>query len=75
LGFINHTNKGTVIAGANASRWIQVPFLGLRSNINLLASMVCLLLGIYLGKRVPDFKSYGAGTLVSCFVLNIYFAC
>jgi hypothetical protein len=49
--------------------------LGLRSNINLLASMVCLLLGVIYGKRVPDFKSYGAGTLDSCFVFNIYFAC
>lgn len=32
--------KGTVIAGANASRWIQVPFIGLTFQTSTLASMV-----------------------------------
>ncbi len=32
--------KGTVIAGANASRWIQVPFIGITFQTSTLASMV-----------------------------------
>ncbi|MFE3866929.1 FtsW/RodA/SpoVE family cell cycle protein [Flavobacterium sp. LS2P90] len=32
--------KGTVIAGANASRWIQVPFIGITFQTSTLASIV-----------------------------------
>jgi cell division protein FtsW len=32
--------KGTVIAGANASRWIQVPFIGMSFQTSTLASVV-----------------------------------
>ena len=32
--------KGTVIAGANASRWIQVPFIGVTFQTSTLAAMV-----------------------------------
>jgi cell division protein FtsW len=32
--------KGTVIAGANASRWIQVPFIGISFQTSTLASVV-----------------------------------
>ena len=32
--------KGTVIAGANASRWIQVPFIGITFQTSTLAGMV-----------------------------------
>ncbi|MBF7091898.1 FtsW/RodA/SpoVE family cell cycle protein [Flavobacterium sp. ALJ2] len=32
--------KGTVIAGANASRWIQIPFIGITFQTSTLASMV-----------------------------------
>jgi cell division protein FtsW len=32
--------KGTVIAGANASRWIQIPFIGVTFQPSTLASMV-----------------------------------
>ena len=32
--------KGTVIAGANASRWIQIPFVGITFQTSTLASLV-----------------------------------
>jgi len=32
--------KGTVIAGANASRWIQIPFIGITFQTSTLASLV-----------------------------------
>ena len=35
--------KGTVIAGANASRWIQVPFIGITFQTSTLASIVLML--------------------------------
>jgi cell division protein FtsW len=35
--------KGTVIAGANASRWIQVPFIGITFQTSTLAAIVLLL--------------------------------
>jgi cell division protein FtsW len=35
--------KGTVIAGANASRWIQVPFIGISFQTSTLASVVLFL--------------------------------
>jgi cell division protein FtsW len=53
--------KGTVIAGANASRWIQVPFIGVTFQTSTLASMVLFIfVARYLSKarEVPiDFKS------------------
>jgi cell division protein FtsW len=53
--------KGTVIAGANASRWIQVPFIGITFQTSTLASMVLFVfVARYLSKtrEVPiDFKS------------------
>jgi cell division protein FtsW len=53
--------KGTVIAGANASRWIQVPFIGITFQTSTLASMVLFIfVARYLSKtrEVPiDFKS------------------
>ena len=35
--------KGTVIAGANASRWIQVPFIGITFQTSTLATIVLLI--------------------------------
>ncbi|MGO4904532.1 FtsW/RodA/SpoVE family cell cycle protein [Flavobacterium sp. W20_MBD1_R3] len=53
--------KGTVIAGANASRWIQVPFIGVTFQTSTLASMVLFIfVARYLSKtrEVPiTFKS------------------
>jgi cell division protein FtsW len=53
--------KGTVIAGANASRWIQVPFIGITFQTSTLASIVLMIfVARYLSKKreVPmTFKS------------------
>jgi cell division protein FtsW len=52
--------KGTVIAGANASRWIQVPFIGVTFQTSTLAAMVLFIfVARYLSKTrtVPIFKS------------------
>ncbi len=53
--------KGTVIAGANASRWIQVPFIGVTFQTSTLAAMVLFIfVARYLSKNrvVPiTFKS------------------
>ncbi len=53
--------KGTVIAGANASRWIQVPFIGVTFQTSTLAAMVLFIfVARYLSKTrtVPiTFKS------------------
>ena len=44
--------KGTVIAGANASRWIQVPFIGLTFQTSTLAFLVMMLyVARYLSKK------------------------
>uniref|UniRef100_UPI00404B01EE FtsW/RodA/SpoVE family cell cycle protein n=1 Tax=Flavobacterium sp. TaxID=239 RepID=UPI00404B01EE len=53
--------KGTVIGGANASRWIQVPFVGVSFQPSTLASMVLFIyVARYLAKnyeKPQDFKS------------------
>lgn len=49
--------KGTVIAGANASRWIQIPFVGITFQTSTLASLVLLIyVARYLSKtrEEPD---------------------
>ncbi len=44
--------KGTVIAGANASRWIQVPFIGITFQTSTLASITLMLyVARYLSKK------------------------
>ena len=35
-------SQGTVIDGANASRWIRIPFIGLSFQTSTLASVVCM---------------------------------
>jgi len=35
-------SQGTVIYGANASRWIRIPFIGLSFQTSTLASVVCM---------------------------------
>ncbi|WP_339918797.1 FtsW/RodA/SpoVE family cell cycle protein [uncultured Flavobacterium sp.] len=53
--------KGTVIAGANASRWIQVPFIGISFQTSTLASVVLFIfVARYLSKTREEpltFKS------------------
>ncbi|OCB74473.1 FtsW/RodA/SpoVE family cell cycle protein [Flavobacterium crassostreae] len=53
--------KGTVIAGANASRWIQIPFVGITFQTSTLASLVLFLyVARYLSKNRSepiDFKA------------------
>lgn len=49
--------KGTVIAGANASRWIQIPFIGITFQTSTLASLVLFIyVARYLSKtrEEPD---------------------
>lgn len=52
--------KGTVIAGANASRWIQIPFVGITFQTSTLASlMLFIYVARYLSKtreELVDFK-------------------
>lgn len=52
--------KGTVIAGANASRWIQIPFVGITFQTSTLASLVLFIfVARYLSKKRDepiDFK-------------------
>jgi cell division protein FtsW len=53
--------KGTVIAGANASRWIQLPFIGISFQTSTLATLVLLIfVARYLSKKREEeitFKS------------------
>ena len=47
--------KGTVIAGANASRWIQVPFIGISFQTSTLAAIVLLVfVARYLSKKQEE---------------------
>jgi cell division protein FtsW len=52
--------KGTVIDGANASRWIQIPFIGISFQTSTLAAIVLyVFVARYLSKSresTPDFK-------------------
>ena len=56
--------KGTVIAGANASRWIQVPFIGITFQTSTLASIVLLVyVAKYLSKKREEEVSFQASFL------------
>ena len=49
-------SQGTVIEGANASRWVKIPFIGLSFQTSTLATVVLMVfLANYLSK--PDLKS------------------
>ncbi len=51
--------KGTVIAGANASRWIQLPFIGISFQTSTLASLVLLIfVARYLSKKNDEPVSF-----------------
>ena len=68
--------KGTVIAGANASRWIQVPFIGVTFQTSTLASMVLFIfVARYLSKarEIPiDFKSSVLELWIPVFVTLLF---
>lgn len=53
--------KGTVIAGANASRWIQIPFIGITFQTSTVAALVLMIfVARYLSKsreEEPTFKA------------------
>ncbi len=56
--------KGTVIAGANASRWIQVPFIGITFQTSTLASIVLMLyVARYLSKKQEEEPTFKASLL------------
>jgi cell division protein FtsW len=53
--------KGTVIAGANASRWIQVPFIGISFQTSTLAAIVLLIfVARYLSKKREEEVTFQA---------------
>ena len=56
--------KGTVIAGANASRWIQLPFIGITFQTSTLASIVLMLyVARYLSKKREEEITFQASLL------------
>jgi len=61
LLLIYTASQGTVIAGANASRWIRIPIIGLSFQTSTLASVVLMIYAAtYLSKlkeAIPTFKS------------------
>lgn len=64
--------KGTVIAGANASRWIQVPFIGISFQTSTLAAIVLFIFTArYLAKKREEkinFKESLIGLWLPIFV-------
>ncbi len=61
LLLIYTASQGTVIGGANASRWIKIPVIGLGFQTSTLASVVLMIyVSNYLSKsdkNIPNFKS------------------
>lgn len=56
--------KGTVIAGANASRWIQVPFIGISFQTSTLATLILLVfVARYLSKKREEEITFQASLL------------
>lgn len=56
---IHTATQGTVIAGANASRWIRIPIIGLSFQTSTLASVVLMLYAAtYLSKLVENLPSF-----------------
>ena len=56
--------KGTLIEGANASRWIQVPFIGISFQTSTLASLVLLIfVARYLSKNDDEPESFKSSVL------------
>ena len=52
-------SQGTIINGANASRWIQIPIVGLSFQTSTLALVVTMIyVAQYLSKNKNNFKSF-----------------
>jgi cell division protein FtsW len=65
--------KGTVIAGANASRWIQVPFIGITFQTSTLATIVLLIfVARYLSKKTR-YSHYFQILIMGAMVASIYY--
>ena len=47
-------SQGTVIEGANASRWIRIPIIGLSFQTSTLASVVCMVYAAYFFSKYKD---------------------
>ncbi|MGA1150090.1 MAG: FtsW/RodA/SpoVE family cell cycle protein [Flavobacteriaceae bacterium] len=57
-------SQGTVIEGANASRWIQIPFIGMSFQTSTLASVVLMIyVAHYLSKQNQDQTGFGRSLL------------
>ena len=56
--------KGTVIAGANASRWIQIPFIGITFQTSTVAALVLMIfVARYLSKSREEEPTFQASLL------------
>ena len=56
--------KGTVIAGANASRWIQIPFIGITFQTSTVAALVLMIfVARYLSKSREEGPTFQASLL------------
>ena len=65
LLLIYTASQGTVIAGANASRWIQIPFVGITFQTSTLASLVLFLyVARYLSKNRSEPIDFKASAIV-----------
>lgn len=68
--------KGTVIEGANASRWIQIPFIGISFQTSTLAAIVLYVyVARYLSKTretQPDFKQSFIDLWIPVFVTLVF---
>lgn len=68
--------KGTVIDGANASRWIQVPFIGISFQTSTLAAIVLYIyVARYLSKnreKQPNFKESFVDLWVPVFITLMF---
>jgi len=57
-------SQGTVIEGANASRWIQIPFIGMSFQTSTLASVVLMIyVAHYLSKQNQAHTGFGRSLL------------
>ena len=64
LLLIYTASQGTVIDGANASRWIQIPFVGLSFQTSTLASVVLMIyVAHYLSKNYENPQTFKASIL------------
>ena len=64
LLLIYTASQGTIINGANASRWIQIPIVGLSFQTSTLAMVVTMIyVAQYLSKNKNNFKSFSKSIL------------